>query len=222
MGFREDPLGFKPWHLCTLSNRFDDPERKFRTNYCSREEITAIRESLKDLRPDTRALAEFRQLFGRLGAPRASLPRPTVDLVWRRKHVLVAGRIETTGPLVDLEDLELRRELALELAPTLAEAGIRHLDIAELRGRHRAITQQLARHLFSTRAAAGVAFRSHLDSGPCAALFEHRSRLVATGDPIPLTEPLQELHRVCEEFGLDLEGWVPESERWSPLAVSLE
>jgi hypothetical protein len=204
VGFREDPLGFKPWHLCALSNRFDDPARKFRTNYCSREATTAIRESLKDLRPDTRALAEFGQLFGRSGVPRASLPRPAVPLVWRQNHVLIAARIETTGPLVDLEDLGLRRELALELAPALAEAGIRHLDIAELRGQRRAITQQLARHLFSTRAAAGVAYRSHVDDCPCAALFEHRSRLIAEGDPIALTESLPELHQVCDEFGLDL------------------
>jgi hypothetical protein len=196
-----------------LSNRFDDPQRKFRTNYCSREALTAIRESLQDLRPSTQAHAEFRRLFGRV-------PRGAVTLAWRQQHVLVTGHIEATGPLVDLEDLGLRRDLVLELAPTLSEAGIRHLDIAELRGRHRAVTQQLARHLFSTRAAAGVVFRSHLDSGPCVVLFEHRSRLGATGDPIPLTEPLHELHRVCEEFGLDLEGWVPESERRIPLSGS--
>ena len=106
------------------------------------------------------------------------------------------------------------------LAPELAEAGIRHLDIAELRGRHRDVTQRLARHLFSTRAAAGAAFRSHLDDGQCAALFEDRGRLITTGDPIPLAVPLQELHQVCEEFGLNLDGSVPQPERWNPLSGS--
>jgi hypothetical protein len=205
--------------VCTWSNRFDDPNHEFRTLYCSRDAVTAIREALQDLRTDTRALAEFRRLLGGSGADRVSSPRRAVSLPWRQEHVLVAARIEAAGPLVDLEDLGLRRELELELAPTLAEAGVRHLDIADLRGRQRAITQRLARHLFTTRAAAGVAFRSHLDNRPCAALFEGRGRLVATGTSIPLTEPIRELHQVCEEFGLDLEGSLPEPKRSSSLSL---
>lgn len=212
-------MEFKPRSLCTWSNRFDDPDREFRTLYCSRDPITAIREALQDLRTDVRALAEYREFFGRSAAG-TSLPRRAVSLAWRREHVLVPARIETTGPLIDLEDLRLRRDLERELAPELAEAGIRHLDIAELRGRHREITQRLARYLFSTRAAAGAAFRSHLDDGPCAALFEDRGRLIATGDPIPLAVPLRELHQVCEEFGLSLDGSVPEPERRNPLSGS--
>lgn len=213
VGVRSNPLGFKPRRLCTWSNRFDDPEREFRCLYCSRDRLTALRETLQDLRADTRAVAEFQRLFGRRTAVAGvALPRRAVSLAWRQSHVLASARIESAGPLIDLEDLALRRTLEAELAPMLAAAGVRHLDISELRGRERRVTQHLARHLFATRGAAGVVYRSHLDDGHCLALFEGRGRLVADRDPIPFTEPLRALRQVCTEYGLELDRSAPRRE----------
>jgi hypothetical protein len=70
----------------------------------------------------------------------------------------------------------------------------------------------------TTRGAAGVSYRFHLDSGWCAALFEGRERLVAAAESIPLTEPLYELHQVCAEFGVELEAAVSEASQREPLA----
>jgi hypothetical protein len=213
VGVRPDPLGFKPRHLCTWSNRFDDPERVFRCLYCSRDRLTALRETLQDLRADTRAIAEFQRLFARRTAvASAVLQRRAVSLAWRRAHVLASARIESEGPLVDLEDPALRRALEAELAPVLAAVGVHHLDLSELRGRERRVTQHLARHLFATRGAAGVVYRSHLDDRRCLVLFEGRGRLVADRDPIPLSEPLRALRQVCAEYGLELERSAPGKE----------
>lgn len=210
-------MGFKPLARCSWDHRFDDPRREFRTAYGSFEPLTAIRETLQALRADVKMLAEFQAVFGR-GNAGPPVPRRAVSLAWRRQHALVLAKIEAAGPVIDLEGLELRRELEAELAPDLAALGVSHLDLSELRGRDRPVTQLLARHLFTTHGAAGVSYRSHLDSGRCVALFEGRTRLAAAAESIPLTEPLRELHQVCAEFGVELDGAVPEASWREPLA----
>ena len=77
-----------------------------------------------------------------------------------------------------------------------------HLDISEVRGRRRAVTQALSRWLFER--GAGIAYRSNLDDLPCLALFEGRAFLTPEGESEHLTNLPPELIQVIEELGLRL------------------
>ncbi len=85
----------------------------------------------------------------------------------------------------------------------LVSHGVKRLDISTLRSKERAVTQEIAGALFDQEAA-GIVYRSNIDDQLCVALFEGRARLVPTGDPELLTEPVRALGRVCKELGLIL------------------
>jgi hypothetical protein len=87
----------------------------------------------------------------------------------------------------------------------LAEHGMAHLDVAEVRSRTRCVTQHIGRTLYE-RGAAAIRFGSNLDDRPCYAVFEARGRLAPRGDtpPLELTADLPELVTVCNEYGLTL------------------
>lgn len=102
---------------------------------------------------------------------------------------------------MDLEEVSLRRELERRFAGLLQEHGMDHLDLSELRSKHRLVTQAISRFLHA-EGAAGIVYRSNLDNGLCLALFERRAKLVPAGEPEPLSGPLPELDRVCLELGL--------------------
>lgn len=190
-----------PRALCGWNNRFDDPLREYRTLYAADERLTALREVLADLRPNARAIADFRALFGE----GAALPAGLVTWPWRKGHALAEGVVAPgRARLVDLDDVTVRRDLERDHAALLAEHGMSHLDIAEIRSRARPVTQGISRALYE-RGAAGVRFRSNVDDRPCLALFEGRARLDARGRPLPLTGDLPELLQVCDEFGLTLQ-----------------
>lgn len=104
-----------------------------------------------------------------------------------------------TGHLVDLDGVETRRELGVELADLLMG---RHLDMGEIQGSDRRLTQAMAGVLYR-RGAAGAIYRSKVDNRFCAALFEGRAELVSAGEVRSLAGSLSELERICKEFGLD-------------------
>ena len=79
-----------------------------------------------------------------------------------------------------------------------------YLDISQIRGKTRQITQEITRFV-AARGAAGIVYGSNLDDLPCAALFEGRSYLVPSpGKLEELTAIQPDLARVCREFGLVL------------------
>jgi hypothetical protein len=154
---------------------------------------------LQDLRPDTRTIADFRSLFGT--AP----PAAAVTAQWRADRRIARARIE--GPddrLVDLEDLDVRRELEERHAPLLAAHGMRHLDISQLRSSQRIVTQTIALELHAA-GMAGVAYRSTLDNELCVAVFERRATLTRYGTPQTLDEDDEDLVAVCRAWKLDIE-----------------
>jgi hypothetical protein len=53
-----------PHHLCGWQHRWDGPQREYRTLYCAESELTCVREVLADLRPNAKAIAELKELFG--------------------------------------------------------------------------------------------------------------------------------------------------------------
>ena len=153
---------------------------------------------LADLRPSTQALRDFARLFGDRGA----IPAGVVSTEWRRAHVLAPATMTLlAGELVDLDDLAVRRRLERRHAALLAAHAMPHLDISQVRSRDRVVTQTISRALFE-EGAAGIRFRSNLDDGPCAALFEGRARLDPRGAPTLLTENVEELLQVSGEYGL--------------------
>jgi predicted RNA-binding protein YlqC (UPF0109 family) len=106
------------------------------------------------------------------------------------------------GSLVDLDEVEVRRELGVELADLLVKLKVRHLDMGEIQGSNRSLTQAIAGVLYRW-GAAGAVYRSKLDNKPCVALFEGRAELFPAGEVWRMTDSLSELGRVCKEFELD-------------------
>jgi hypothetical protein len=165
-------LEFPPWELLSWKNRLDHPDRAFRTLYCAEHPRTAFREVLADFRPNSKARAEYRELFG------TDLPAHRITPAWRESKVLAQGTLELLrGGLVDLDHSTLRLEFARAHADRLARHGMDHLDIAQIRGKDRPLTQAVTRFV-AERGAAGILYGSNLDDQPCAALFEGRARLV--------------------------------------------
>lgn len=200
VGHVSAPLDFPPREVLSWKNRFDDPDRVFRTLYCAETRQTALREVLADFRPNTKARAEYRDLFGEELAP------PRIKEVWLQERVLARGEIRVLhNGLVDIDDPGLRREFEQTHAGLLARHGMDHLDISQIRSKDRPVTQALTRFL-ADRGTAGIVYGSNLDDLPCVALFEGRALLVpAPGpDPEPLTASHPDLLAVCEELGLVL------------------
>jgi hypothetical protein len=160
---------------------------------------------LADLRPDTTMLAELHELFG----PDAGLDAAagTVPAEYRRERVLAPADLVVDGELVDVDAPKVRTRLEREHAALLAEHGMAHLNVSEIRSRRRAVTQRIGRTLYE-RGVAAIRFGSNLDDQPCYAVFEARGRLESRGaqPPRDLTEDLPELVAVCDELGLRLTG----------------
>jgi hypothetical protein len=184
-------------------HRFDDPEKQYRTLYCATERLTALREVLGDFRPNTKALAEFQEIFG----PDAVgvLPAGVVSWAWRETNVLAPGRITAHGSLVDLDDVAIRQQLERKHAALLADHGMEHLDISDVRSTHRPVTQHIGRWLYE-EGAAGVLYKSNRDDLLCVALFEGAAQLEADGPVELLVHPIPELLQVCDEYNLILRG----------------
>jgi len=200
VGHVSAPLDFPPREVLSWKNRFDDPDKVFRTLYCSERRQTALREVLADFRPNAKARAEYRELFGE------ELPPPRIKEVWLRERVLARGEIRVLqNELANIDDPALRHQFEQLHADLLARHGMDHLDVAQIRGKDRPVTQTVTRFA-ADRGAAGIVYGSNLDDLPCAALFEGRSLLVPVPgpDPEPLTASHPDLVAVCNELGLVL------------------
>lgn len=148
-------------------------------------------------RPKLSVLREYRQLFG--GTPPHA---GTITEKWLEKHVLAPATIRLTGgDLLDIDAPDLRRDFEEQHLDLLLEHGFEHLDISEVRGRERVVTQSLSRWCHD-RGAAGISYRSNLDGCRNFALFEGRAALILDGRVEPLDQQLEELDSVCREFGL--------------------
>src|SRR5215213_4111553 len=119
IGNLQDPLAFAPHQYSSWAGRFDDPQRSYRTLYCTEGEATALREVLAPFRPGLieSSLVKFNQV---VKIPRKSL----------REKIIIPARIEvSSGSLVDVADIGLYDELGSEVYGTLEEYGIRSLDL---------------------------------------------------------------------------------------------
>ncbi len=159
--------------------------------------MTALLEILADLRPNTKAIAEYEELFGTL---------PPVGIVpwgWRQKNALAEATIVAGGPLVRIDAYETMRELERTHARLLATHAISHLDISAVRAKDRIVTQTLSRSLYDG-GASGIAFGSNENDRLCYACFEARARLRARGPAAPLTDDHPDLIDAAKAMGLVL------------------
>ena len=157
---------------------------------CLREKLAAFRLSIK--------MSEERKQQGKL-------PSKRVTDSWRAENVLAPATLEILeGELLPVYEPGVLSRLEEDLKDLLIRLKIRRLDLSQVQGSRRRLTQPLARAFFDW-GAAGVLYRSRYDGEVCVALFEGRARLIPAGEPKRLSEPLSELDRVCEEFRLDIE-----------------
>jgi RES domain-containing protein len=202
LGHRDGPLDYVPRHLCSWQHRWDDPRREYRTLYCAKAALTCLREVLADFRPNAKAIAEIKALFGEATPALAGVGEVAAE--WRGAHELWPALAVSDEAFCDPDgEVELRTELEHEHAALLALHDMDHLDIAQVRSRDRIVTQTVGRELYERRYA-GVRFGSNLDDQACYALFEGRAELAPNGEPAELTPELEPLRQVCEEFGLSL------------------
>lgn len=204
VGHRGDPLAFTPLELCSWNHRFDDAGQRFRTIYCAENPETSMREVLADFRPNLAARRAFAETFGEEALE--DLPAAVVTVRWREEHVLAPTEMVLDSDLIDLTDMSVRADLERRHADLLLEYELEHLDLHEITGRRRAVTQAIAADLFD-RGAAALRFPSRLDGKPAFALFEGRGELSGAGEPITLTDPAPEVMLdVCAAWGLELES----------------
>jgi hypothetical protein len=202
LGHRDAPLDYVPRPLCSWRHRWDDPRREYRTIYCAESGLTCLREVLADLRPNAKAIAELRELFGEETPALRGVGEVAAE--WRESHLLCPALAVSRHEFCDVDaEVELRNELEHELILLLVEHEMDHLDISQVRSRDRIVTQAMSRALYERRYG-GVRFGSNLDDRPCYALFEGRAELEPNGDPLELTPDLEPLTDVCDEFGLRL------------------
>ncbi len=198
IGHWSGPLDLAPSKLYGWVNRFDDSRRRFRSLYCSDSRHTAFREMLADFRADAKALLDFERIFG--GSARISARK--VPAAWRREKRLAPCDIKiASGTMVDLEDVDLRKQVEKAIATTLVKHGFPHLDLGQVGGDNREVTQEATAVLYDL-GFAGVTFRSKLDAQACHALFEGRASLISTGNELPLCDDVPEFLNVCAEFDL--------------------
>ena len=190
-------------------NRFDDPKRGYRALYCATARLTCLYEVLADLRPNTALLVEWAQLYGGGGVEDTRLAG-RITWEWRQRSALAGALIVADGELANLEDVGLRAELETRHARLLAEHGMPHLDISQVRSKTRIVTQTISRSLYED-GYAGVRFRSNLDDGESFALFEGRATLEATGrEQVLLTSDVPELLQAASDFELVVKRvWQP-------------
>jgi hypothetical protein len=201
VGYFASPCEFTPRHLCGWNHRFDDPRREYRTIYAADKKETCLREVLADLKPDKKAVAEFKKLFGDDDSVECA---GRVTRVWREKHVLVQVEINiSSGEMADIESAPILADLSARLERELKTRKLKRLDVTRIRSQDRDLTRAASRLLYDD-GCAGIDFHSRLDKVSCHAVFEGRARLDQEGAAIPLSGKVAELASVCADYGLIL------------------
>jgi len=177
----------------TWAGRFDDPDHLWRTLYTAGDEHGAWVEVLGRFRaqPDTQAA-----LNGIVEEPgdAAPIPAGTVSLAWLATRAI--GNAEVMARIADLASADTLRWLDLRpaLRAMLDEREVQDLDLSIATGRHRPITQAIARELRLHADADAIEYPSRYGTPTtCYALFE------STGD-LPLIEA------TAPPIGVDLKG----------------
>jgi hypothetical protein len=203
VGHKDDPAGLIPRERTTWQNRWDDPEREFRTSYAAETTGTALAEVFQHYRPTVQAQTTRGQLY-----PSEYL-YPSEDLFPGREHLaallgpskwawraLVEVEVDTEGRILDLIKCD-RGWFEREITDVLQSMGIERVTTHVLTDPDRGTTQQLARAAYD-KGIAGIRYPSNAGEVPCLALFEGRGSLKPVGSPQPLTPEVPETRELVE------------------------
>lgn len=192
LGHPGDPVGFVPRDLCSWTYRYDDPKREYRTLYVAQERLTCFLEVFQDLRPNAEALA----LYSQMSDAGDGLDEHMAGVLTEEhlaNRVLCEAEIQPeSGGVLHLAQIPVRQELSRKLAVLMVRLGINHLDLGDVQGNNRELTQAISRRAFEDGYAI-IHFPSKLDGVSCFVLFENRAFLELRGEPKALTADMLRL-----------------------------
>jgi RES domain len=139
------PLGPDELDQPKTGNRFDSPMGTYTVRYFSTTLAGCFGETLARFRPELDRLAEVAEEWRELGfMPLGELPAD-----WRNRRLAVRVQVEhrrSPNPtrFLDVEHIDTRERLRVELAQTLSLLGVGDLDVATVRGGDRRITRAIS------------------------------------------------------------------------------
>jgi len=109
--------------------------------------------------------------------------------------------IQSERRWLDLRQFETREALRVELAQKLVELGLEDLDVSDVRGRNRELTQAIGRWAYEHEYQ-GIVYKSRFDDSlDCWAVFE--GALVRPAPPpAPISQDDPDLRAAAQAFGL--------------------
>lgn len=156
----------------TVGNRFDSPTGSYRVRYFGSSLEVCYGETLARFRPDPVVVDEVEDEDGEYMAPGC------VPADWRLRRLAVRARIDGAASppetrFLDVEALETREQLRVDLGAILAFYGYSDLDVAVVRGSDRRVTRFISQYAFSLLNVAGIRYLSRLNSRwECWAVFD--------------------------------------------------
>lgn len=133
---------------------------------------------------------------------------PEVDADWRAKRALSEFEVINPLPFFDVTQIASWTILMHELAAPLSVLGVPHLDLGQIMGPNRELSQLISTWIARAKddhgdpRYGGIRYRSKFDGEECFAVFERQS--LYEHAPHALHPDDAELQRVTAEFGLTL------------------
>jgi hypothetical protein len=204
-----DPLPPSELDQPNTGNRFDSPLGVYRALYFASTLEGCFGETLARFRPDP----ALREVVADEWSERGFMLLGEVPADWRQRRIAVNVRFPAEPPFhrgvqfLDVEALESREALRVELAPLLAHYGIPDLDVATVRGADRRITRWIGQWAYDARnddgtpRFAGVRYLSRLSTDwECWAIFDDAPIVELNRRPVLRTDP--SLQAVADIYGL--------------------
>ncbi len=177
VGYRPDPWAWVGWEWASggrFPGRWDDAEGNFRTVYAGSSLLGCLLELLADFRVDPLLEDDLGQI---VEDPEDAAAFPTglagvVDPTWLAARVGATARL--TGRFCAVTAARSLAGLHPVFIGAALQLGLKDFDAAALKdSRARALTQQVASHLYATTTLDGVEFQSrHGDDLTLWAVFE--------------------------------------------------
>jgi hypothetical protein len=187
-------------------NRFDSPLGEYSVWYFATELEACYGETLARFRPDLERLSHIDD--------EGFLPIGEVPADWRTRRLAVRGKVEHNGypgpaQFLDVDHIDTRERLRVELADVLTGLGYSDLDISTVRGSDRRLTRWISdwAYWYSDEGGdfpfAGIRYCSRLDNAwECWAVFADSDIEVFTEPPRPIHRNDPDLLKVANKYGL--------------------
>lgn len=206
IGRAPDPLALSdavPYEDSRVGNRFDSALAQFRVRYFATDPEGCFGECLARFRPDPTVLVQIQEDW----QGRSFMNPGAIPAEWRQRRLLAHVRIAEDWPFLDVEALETREALRIELAEVLALYGYSDLDIAVIRGSDRRVTRFISQWAWMQETNdrlpryAGIRYTSRLENAwELWAVFEEVPVDVLAMSPIGRDD--RDLNLVAKQYGL--------------------